>query len=76
MKNSNSMIAGIMALMFVFGAGTAVIGTKIALPEEKVIATSAETLKYESLSYKVEDNDTITITGFDDSVTKLRYRRR
>ncbi|MDE5860730.1 MAG: leucine-rich repeat protein [Ruminococcus sp.] len=71
MKNSNSMIAGIMALMLVFGAGTAVINTKFSVPEENVIATSAETLKYESLSYKVEDNDTITITGFDDSVTEV-----
>ncbi|MDE6034514.1 MAG: leucine-rich repeat protein [Ruminococcus sp.] len=71
MKNSNGIIAGLMALMFVFGAGTAVIGTKISVPEENVIATSAETLKYESLSYKVEDNDTITITGFDDSVTEV-----
>ena len=70
-KNSNGIIAGLMALMFVFGAGTAVIGTKISVPEENVIATSAEALQYGSLSYKVEDNDTITITGFDDSVTEV-----
>ncbi|MDE6834297.1 MAG: leucine-rich repeat domain-containing protein [Ruminococcus sp.] len=71
MKNSNSIIAGVMALMLVFGAGIVLVNTRFTVPEENVIATSAETLQYGSLTYEVEDNDTITITGFDDSVTEV-----
>ncbi|MDE6501637.1 MAG: leucine-rich repeat protein [Ruminococcus sp.] len=70
MEKHNRLIAGIMALMLVFGTGTAVVHTKFSIPDS-VIATSAETLQYGSLSYEVLDNDNITITGFDDSVTEV-----
>lgn len=70
MKNNTRIVAGVMAVMLVIGAGTAVVHTKFSMPDS-VVATSAETLQYGSLSYEVLDNNTITITGFDDSVTEV-----
>ena len=70
MKKNTHITAGVMALMLVFGAGTAVVHTKFSM-SDSVVATSTETLQYGYLSYEVLDNGTITITGFDDSVTEV-----
>ena len=59
-----------MALMLAFGAGTAVVNKNLNIPLIAT-ATSNETLTSGAFSYKVTEDNTITITGFDNSVTDV-----
>lgn len=70
MKNNTRITAGIMSLMLAFGAGTSVVNTNFNVPLS-VMAASAETLTSGAFSYEVLEDDTIKITGFDDSVTEV-----
>lgn len=61
MKKSNRISAGIMALCL---AGSVCVIPESIAPTVSITASAVDT--YEGLTYKIGNDDTVTITGYDD----------